>query len=471
MGSILDDDLGGGPSRSLDDDLGGGRRGKGKEKESRGRGQDDRRRGKKQTNFSFILLSAIFGLIAGIAGLFVYGSLPEKMYGPIVIALTMLAFYAVFGLLVFLYSNISGVYTSRTGGANAFLPFLAVCAVVLIGGFIFEFIYELGADYKVSGPTSYTFLIDDSGSMEANDPNIDRYAAIEKILKDKDSDFPYAVYSFSNEVVCLREMAPKGETVGAYTTPDGQWGGTGIKNVLEKTVEAFENGSINDDKNPKVLLLSDGYATDIHFFTRTKPILKNFLKNHASISTVGLGSNVDEGLMKKIAEGTGGIYLNVSDADQLADAMEKAMSSYSSRDLLTVRNVPKLDFLYFLERVLFMGLLGLAIGISMIYVAGLEHDSDLILITSIVKGFLASLLLEVLLGTFNMSQKVVNLLYFVIVAVIISTTFVREKGSRYSGSGNADNVSYVPKRGAANDFGAEEKKRKSGPAKGFGDDL
>lgn len=424
--------------------------------------------GKKKPNIALFLVSVIAGLIGGFVGRIVYRMLVERLWRPLVIGIVMLVFFAILALAVILFSTVRGVYTQRNGGMNMLVPVLLFGAGIFASAVLFEFIYELGGKLDLSDPTSYIFVLDDSGSMETSDGTFERYAAISKILEDKGEDFPYAVYSFSNNLICLREMSPKGTAVETYSMPDGQLGGTEIKKTLENIAAAFEDGSIQDGEAPKVLLLSDGCATDIGWFTDVRSVLDRYVNQGVSISTVGLGNRVDERLMNKIAKGTGGVYVNVADTDQLEEAMATAITSYSTRDLLSLRNVPKWNLLYCIERVLFMGLLGAAAGIAMIGAAGIpSRDTGLTLVSSIVKAFAASIALELLINTVYMPESIVDILYFVLVAAVISVVRVVERKGRGGGTSNRNEPGGRIKPDPAKDFREEVKKNGTGVAKGF----
>lgn len=459
--SRLDDlDVRGSRNQGRDlDDL-GSRTGRGRIDASVG--STGRRGGNKVFNKAFLIWSIIFGVLACIPTFFLYDAIKKDWYGPLAIAVTVGTFYVVYVILVVLYCSIQGTYTHQNGGSNMFVPVLISIAGIFMASFVFEFIYELGGKYEMSEPSSYVFVIDDSGSMDGSDPKFQRYDAISQILEGKEESFPYAVYSFSNEIICLREMAPRGTTVETFSMPESQGGGTPIKGALTEVLEDFKSGKISDTDSPKVLLLSDGYAGDIGIFSSVKSLLKEYVENGISISTVGLGSSVDESLMNKIAKGTGGIYMNVSEASNLAEVMNEAIEASSARDLLSLRVVPKADFLYFIERVLFMGLIGAAIGIMMIFAAGLQKDSDLVMVSSIIKGFSASLILELFINTFGSSERMMQLIYFVIISAIFSTLIVREKtrGRGYGTYGENRQGSDSRNGDIANRFKEEQSKKK-----------
>ena len=424
--------------------------------------------GKKVFDMPLFVMSVISGIVAGILSLMVYHSLVEKLWRPLTIGLVMLTFFAVTALLVIVFCTVRGVYTTVTGGSNMLIPVLLFGVGIFGAAVLFETIYEIGGRLDIKEPSSYLFLLDDSGSMETNDPDFKRYAAISEILKDKDSDFPYAVYSFSDDIVCLRELSLKGDIAEEYAMPDGQGNQTNIKKTLEEILTAFENGEIPDQEAPKVLLLSDGYASDIGWVRTIRGLLKRYVNAGISISTVGLGSSVDENLMTKIARETGGVYINVEDAQQLEEAMKNAITSSSKRDLLTLRNVARWDVLYCVERIVFMALLGVAVGIAMMIAAGVSsRDADITVISAIGKAILAGILLEVLINVFYAPESVTDMIYFVITALIFSVNRVKERPGSGSGGNKKQKNNSQHTSQIAKDLQGNSRKRVQEEAKGF----
>ena len=216
-------------------------------------------------------------------------------------------------------------------------------------GALFQWIYGLHINPNSSEPTSYVFVIDDSGSMEENDPGQLRYDAIGEVLEKKPSDFPYMVYGFANDVILLREMQPVSNgTAGLIGNSNG---GTSIKGALDQVISDYQNGVWDGGRSPKVILLTDGYATDLGWFSSISGTLKQYARNRISISTIGLG-DVDVGLLERIAAATGGVFIDISDASSLADAMENAATQYAIDDLLTTRYPGRMDILFGFLRIL-----------------------------------------------------------------------------------------------------------------------
>lgn len=111
--------------------------------------------------------------------------------------------------------------------------------------------------------------------MQDNDPNQERVAAIKQLLSNRDEDVEFAVYTFSEDIRCIREMMPVSAGIEDFTTEPN--GGTPIVGVLGKIMDDMESGALPYDEGTQVILLTDGYATDNGFFDfRLNKILKKY---------------------------------------------------------------------------------------------------------------------------------------------------------------------------------------------------
>jgi hypothetical protein len=389
-----------------------------------------------KNNKSFDIMTLIVSLIGGIVGYFisniVYNIVSNHLWSPLAIGLRYMIFMIILGLFVFIYSMINGNQSlSQNGVGKNIVFFILAIILTLLVSTLFEFIYEINLfseDLVYNEPTSYVFIIDNSGSMTSSDPNGLRYDAIDKIIENKDDSFPYAIYSFNSSVKCEREVAPKSQGKTNLETVNS--GGTKIKATLEELIDDYENGKMKGlGASPKFLLLSDGYASDIGLFSSISKTLQNYVKNNITISTVGLG-RVDEDLMQNIADKTGGVFISVEQADQLENAMSSAISQTSNdqynRTFFTYREVPSLDLLYAIMRIVFTALIGFVVSFSMLFATGKDDDTDIIFISSLITSVIAGLLLELGINAFNLPTNTITLLYM----IIIASTFIHNYSSQ-----------------------------------------
>lgn len=373
---------------------------------------------------SMLIGTILMGIVYFILGEIIYNSLQDRI--PMI---PLIGIYF-FGLAVFVVIGsaviVAAMYHATTGYRDIVLRCVILCAAIFVAAMFLEFLYELNGKSKNTEPTSYIFLMDSSGSMERSDPENQRYEAIQSVISGKEQDFPFAVYSFSNESKLVRPMGPVSQ--GTEFQMDAPEGGTGIRATLDKLYEDIENGVTDPGENGRVILFSDGYATDVNFFTKAKlnGLLKKYARAGISISSVGLGKT-DNSLMSKISGKTGGVYINVDNADKLNDAISEAVVLHHSRNLLDYRDYVKLDFLFMLLRFVAIIIIGLLLAGIKTYISEPVLDTQPVLISSLVGSLLASLCVELGMNTLGLPASLMRLLMCIFLSM--ATLFEMERRS------------------------------------------
>lgn len=312
-----------------------------------------KRKGERSSVTEHLLLTALAGLIFWIIGEKIYASAMPKMANPIALALYFAAFGLVMMILLFfLPGNKADFSDPRTKkdfrhGHRIGLAAFCVFLVLTVG---FEFLYELGKQ-PVPDPTSYIFLIDDSGSMSGTEQL--RTDGITSIMEHNSSNLPYAVYMFTDHADSIKAMDSyrAGDAGKIQFQSDGN---TDILGSLSTVLSDLQTGKITGAGSaPRVLLLSDGNSGDYGL----KDLCEQAAAQGVSVSTVGMGSSNDR-MLKRIAALTGGVFVRCDDASTLGETMETAITSSAERNLLSERFVFKNDTLYGILRVVFLMLMG-----------------------------------------------------------------------------------------------------------------
>lgn len=390
-------------------------------------------RGREVTSLHLLLIpiTALVGLITWFICNSVYQSQILSMPRPALIGLMFVMLYMVLALFLIVFSNIRGTFRgiviTGDSGMGGIIAILLVGAVALFAlAALFQWLYSLGDAVVVTSPTSYVFVIDDSGSMSSNDPSDARYDAIDAVLQGQSSDFPYMVYAFASDVDMIREMAPS--TANISVEPSAASGGTALLTALERVMDDYDANVWDGGTAPKVILLTDGYAGDIGLFNSTQSTLDRYIDARISISTVGLGS-VDESLMNTIAKTTGGVFLQVDDVTDLATTMASAGVSYSDRDLLSIRYSSNHNVLLGILRVVFLSILGTLLGGLMAVAYGFEDSTGLIVGSSIAKAVLGALLMELGTGVMGFSDTSMWCVLWILLAITIATIVQKQRVS------------------------------------------
>lgn len=299
----------------------------------------------------YMLISAVAGIVAWFVGEVLFDILTKKIFTPIGILLYFLIAYIIISLVLaaLLIKKLTAADFKHKIRSTGKLLFIILLAFLLMTG-LFEFLYELGKT-EMPEPTSLIFLIDDSGSMEGNEA--DRVKALNDVMKN--NKLPFAVYSFTNHAQQLRNMGFYSATLTEQDLSFQSDGGTEIIASINDVLRDLEQGSIkNAGLSPKILLVSDGGSSSFGLRSMTKSCRKQMV----SVSSIGMiGSS--EGLLKRIAEATGGVYVSCADVTALGTDLTKAVASNTDRNLLSERIVYNHNGLYAVLRILFLSMMGL----------------------------------------------------------------------------------------------------------------
>ena len=393
-------------------------------------------------NKKLLIGTLVAGVAAGVIDLLLYNALSGTWTQAPLIALLLGILAVVVVGTVLVLSITEGTSDEEfffLNGRGPIVIALAVALVVLFFGAMgLEAIYDHEATVY-STPTSYIFLLDESGSMDGNDPDLERYKAVNAMMSSLGVDTPYAVYMFASEVVCVRPMDLYSK--GAFPqTIDGELdnalgGGTAIRAGLEGIINDYYGGLLaNAGAAPRVILLSDGYSGDMRLGGGNQ-VLQSFRDSGITISCVGLGSD-DQALMQRISKKTGGGYVHLDNAQDLAVAFTNAASIRSSRDLYSERDVVSSDVLYAILRVLFLTVLGAIIIVMKAAAWGTCDSHWLIMIVGFIAAFVGALVVE-LVTLCGGGAAVGLVIYCVLVAVTPAEVFVRN--TQY-----ATDVMYTP---------------------------
>ena len=377
------------------------------------------RRDSGEINIPLILATIAAGAAAWLVGMLLYPPLSGGISRPPVIGGVFVVLYILLAVVAAVFGNAAGSWgtniLTHTKDTGSVLLLLCAGAVVTFGlGALFQWIYGLDLGGEPAAPTSYIFVIDDSGSMETSDHQQERYAAIPSVLEGQSGDFPYMVYSFADNTVLLKEMAPISD--GIPNIRGNSNGQTEINGALNRVIDDYTDGVWEGGGAPKVILLTDGGATDIDSPSQIKPVLDRFVKAGISVSTVGLGM-AEESLLQEIAGRTGGVYIDIAGASELPNAMASAATRRVDRDLLSARAGTRMTVLYGILRVVFLTILGTAVGLFMAVAYG--RSCELIMISSAVKSFLGAFLMEVFTAA-GVPAKLMWLILWLFIALTLA---------------------------------------------------
>ncbi len=175
----------------------------------------------------------------------------------------------------------------------------------------------------ILGDVEIGFVIDSSGSMKRNDPHRMRVTKSKELVNFFTNNSRYLAADFNSRSRLLSNFTTFKGNVRSSIDQVREVGGTNIGAGLDEAISRF-NGSANQKI---IILLTDGRSN------RAKAIqAKNRAKQKGiKIFTVGLGekNRLDEGLLKEIAQDTGGRYFHVANGYEIGIAYQQIIDTIS----------------------------------------------------------------------------------------------------------------------------------------------
>lgn len=382
-------------------------------------------------NLKLLIASLIAGILALVAEMFIYSGLENVVSRPVLIAimLTVLALFVVATLFVMsvCFGDSQEDFFFLDGKGPILIGLVVALVVLFFAGMGLEAIYD-SDKVTFATPTSYIFVLDESGSMFGNDADGLRYTAVNTMMQTVADSTPYAVYVFADSTACAREMAPFSQ--GSYVVDEAiinsVGGGTAIAAALKTVLDDYYAGKFATGGSAiRVILLSDGSSFDIVSDSDTD-FLQEYRSNGICISTVGLGYD-DPSTMKRIAKKTGGSYIHIDNAQELSQGFNYAATTSADRDLFSERNIVSNELLYGVLRVLFLTLLGAIIVVMKAAAVGSPDSHWLIMIAGWIGAFVGALLVEIL-TLFGVGIGVGVSIYCLLVAITpVLAPVIRER--------------------------------------------
>ncbi|MBQ9922773.1 MAG: VWA domain-containing protein, partial [Clostridia bacterium] len=354
---------------------------------------------KRKLNLLILVASFVVSAVCWIPIYMLYEFLLGVTVRVVAVAAAFTLLMTVSAIVIFLLSLLSSTFNAdvvrgKTYGTRIPLYIIAGMCLCMLLGMGLEFIYELGFQTKIKETEGYIFVVDDSGSMSTSDPAQKRFNAIESLLSEQEADFPYMIYMFDDSASLVQQMTTVGNGIPALSGDDS--GGTAIRGALLRVIEDYRNGMWSGEKLPKVILLTDGYPTDIGVFQRVDQVIRAYNKEGIPISTIGFDA-ADNTLLTNIAEATGGVFVDSVDADKLEEAMKTAAvkTADDTRTLLSQRVNGGLGWISGVLRVVFVTILGALMTLLFMVCYGRTEEDEFIMVCGVVKAFLAALILEI----------------------------------------------------------------------------
>ncbi len=194
-------------------------------------------------------------------------------------------------------------------------------------------VYLIGADHIIhtvideNTNINIHLLIDNSGSMypssanyksEENDVNFKRLAfatnLVAKLSDETDVAITAFTFSFNTLTDFTNNKTDIMTSINDIRNIGPGYDGTSVERALMLALDSF--GEETQEERNIIIMLTDGISTDTAGY-KLENILNSAKAKNVTIMTISLGNDIDRELLQNIADGTGGNYFPISDANAL----------------------------------------------------------------------------------------------------------------------------------------------------------
>lgn len=380
--------------------------------------------GKSGFDLLTMIVSVLFAIAWAYIGEILYAALIDVMWSPLVIGL----YFMGLAVMQIIAIQVAGLIRGNAADGRHMKKAVVYIPVVLVAALALNFIYGIGISRKADEPTSFIFLIDDSGSMDTNDPQNMRKEAINQVMSNCDGDFPCAVYSFTDDAVMLMPTTPASEARSANFTLES-WGTTDLMESIDDVLRDIESGALTGvGKSPRIVVLSDGESTQ----TDIRGVISRVNDKNISICTIEFGGSSSM-VLQRLSEGTSGISINVDDASGLYAALQTAVNAKSeyTHNLINHRPVMHLDWLYFAMRIVFISIIGMLFLLIKAQLLRTNVESANTIVIHIVLLIISAVFVEFGMNIIVLPEILARGVMAIIFLLVIT---YHESGSRSGGS-------------------------------------
>ncbi|MBV7273137.1 VWA domain-containing protein [Clostridiaceae bacterium UIB06] len=346
----------------------------------------------KRINLTMLVMSTIGGVVGFIIGEVIIGAYRYKLSHSVLMGV----YFGVLALCIGGMCLIAEMINPRLNGfswKNNYLKtsfkFLIPCTLIMlfIAGMLFQFLYETGIG-KVKKISDVVFVMDTSGSMSKTDPNNERFSAALDLLDSMNEENRVSFYRFDDTAEQIFPMTKvtdktKKDIEEKLKQHENAKGNTNMREALLKAYDEIKS-SENSGRNAMVILLSDGGDT-YDLAQKFDETMKPFKSNGIPIYTIGMLSENNFYILKKISRESNGNYYSVKEVKDLKGVFNKIYMDLQQRLLVDKRDgVYESSSFYMILRILFIAVIGclIAAGVS------LTFDNKNLLKGFLVGGFI-----------------------------------------------------------------------------------
>lgn len=376
------------------------------------------------TTIIFSVLSAILAYFVGeVLITFAYGKIPDEALMGLYFGIIGIIIVSVMCFCVYKISKLKYEIPAN----NIFFKSLQILiiltfSVLLVLGAGFEFLYSLNLN-GVSFGTNYIIAVDNSGSMEGNDPNYERFNALNELFSSVKNNQKIGVYVFNTEstnVIPLQKIDKSKlneykSMLEKYKVSDG---GTNLMNTLEDIMNYIEKENVKN--NTDVIVISDGECSI------NNNVLNKFVNKRIPIHTIGVVDTYNS--LHNISIQTRGNYYDIGHIEELGSTLNTIYNLQTGHFLVGRRSGLEADMLrYIIMRVVFIFILSIIIKIMELFIIDIVALRKFITVQCVLFSMLSAICIEFIMQNINIDESLVRFLMILFISLLFATHIIKRK--------------------------------------------
>lgn len=381
------------------------------------------------TTFLFSLIAAIIACVAGEALIFyLYNQISNILLVGLYFVITGLIIVSITCFCVYKVSKLKFEIPVSNIFLKSMTTLVALTIVLSFAfGSLFEFLYEMGFS-KNKVTNNYIVVIDNSGSMQTNDPYYERFDALNELFNSIKKNQKMGVYVFNDESINVlpiqnidkNKFDEYEATLDKYKVSEG---GTNLMLALEDIMNYIDIQNITG--NSSAIVISDGEC-NIDASTINK-----FISANIPIHTIGVANGYAS--LHNVSEQTGGTYYDIKDTKTLRQTFTTIYNLNNNNMLLTERTgKSETAILYILMRIAFITILAIIIKIMQLFIVDIKDLRSILAVECIAFSIISGFCLELLMQHTTLDERVIRLIMLVFISLIFVGYLNKSKSSKNS---------------------------------------
>lgn len=379
------------------------------------------------TTFLFSIIATIIATVASEALIFcVYTKIPNILLVGLYFVIVGISIVSITCFCIYKLSKLK----SEIPVNNIFLKSMNTLVILtilltIVFGSLFEFLYEMNFS-KNKVTSNYIVAIDNSGSMDLNDSQYERFNALNELFNSIKTNQKMGVYVFNDTSAnVLPVQSIDKNNLGNYQSIINNYkfseNGTDLMLALEDIYANIQTIS----GSSSVIVISDGECNI------NNETINKFINANIPIHTIGVADAYSS--LHDVSVKTGGTYYDIKDTKTLKQTFSTIYNLENNNILLMKRKgKTESSMLYILMRIIFIAILAIIIKTMQLFIVDIKDLRTSIIVQCVLFSIISGLSLELLIQHTSLDERIIRLIMIMFMSLIFVGYLNKSNSSKNS---------------------------------------